>query len=49
MSLETRTKQFKGRSREEFSDFMSCMLRWLPEERWTARKLLQHPWLQGID
>lgn len=49
MSLGTRMRQFSGESREEFLDFMGCMVRWLPEERWTARQLLQHSWLNGIN
>lgn len=28
-----------------FLDFLTSMLRWVPEERGTAATLLRHPWL----
>jgi serine/threonine protein kinase len=31
--------------KEGFLDFITQALRWDPRERWTARKLSQHPWL----
>jgi serine/threonine-protein kinase SRPK3 len=35
----------EGDDKELFLDFVSHMLRWLPEERKTAKELLEHPWL----
>ncbi|KAL8861012.1 MAG: hypothetical protein Q9178_002525 [Gyalolechia marmorata] len=35
----------KGEDKQLFLDFVSHMLRWLPEERKTAKELLEHPWL----
>ncbi|KAF2723595.1 kinase domain-containing protein [Polychaeton citri CBS 116435] len=36
-----------GREVEPFLQFTRSMLKWLPEERKTARELLQDPWLQA--
>lgn len=47
-SLKCRSKNLDGESQVLFLDFMSCMLRWLPEQRLTAQQLLQHPWLEGV-
>jgi serine/threonine-protein kinase SRPK3 len=38
-------KHLKGEERELFIDFAKKMIRWLPEERWTAKQLLEHPFL----
>lgn len=35
----------KGNDQRLFLEFMRKMLRWLPEERWSARKLYDDPWL----
>jgi len=35
-----------GEEQKEFFDFLKSMLRWLPEERLSARQLLEHPWLK---
>ena len=35
----------KGKDKQLFLDFVSQMLQWLPEERKTAKELLEHPWL----
>ncbi|KAK3073003.1 hypothetical protein LTR53_005776 [Teratosphaeriaceae sp. CCFEE 6253] len=45
-SLATRMKHTPEQSRAQILDIVSCMLRWLPEDRLTARDLLKHPWLQ---
>jgi len=34
-----------GEEQEQFFNFMKAMLRWLPEERLSAKELLKHPWL----
>ncbi|CAG8213933.1 unnamed protein product [Penicillium olsonii] len=41
-SLETR---LSGSEKLEFLKFLRSMLKWLPEERRTARQLLEDPWL----
>ncbi|KAA1478286.1 kinase-like protein [Dentipellis sp. KUC8613] len=37
-----------GRDNSEFLRFMRRILRWVPEDRPTARELLQDPWLAGV-
>jgi len=49
VTLDDRLKQLHGHNRDEFLDFMMCMLRWLLESRLTARQLLEQPRLQGIE
>lgn len=34
-----------GRNKEMFLEFMKGMLQWKPEDRKTAKELLQDPWL----
>jgi serine/threonine protein kinase len=36
-----------GREKDMILDFMSKMLKWVPEERATAEELLEDPWLSG--
>ena len=38
-------KRLAGEEKEDFIRFMRSMLKWLPEERKTARQLLEDPWL----
>ncbi|GFF68149.1 serine/threonine-protein kinase SRPK [Aspergillus lentulus] len=45
VSLESLEKRLSGQEKELYLQSMSPMLKWLPEERWTARQLLEHPWL----
>ena len=45
LSFENSIKRIKGKDKELFIDFIKKMLCWLPEERWTAKQLLSHPWL----
>lgn len=45
VSLESREKRLAGREKELFIQFMKSMLKWLPEQRKTARQLLEDPWL----
>lgn len=42
-------KNLKGEERELFIDFAKKMICWLPEERWTAKQLLEHPFLTKKD
>ncbi|KAL3451850.1 kinase-like domain-containing protein [Aspergillus insuetus] len=44
-SLESSEKFLEGRNKEMFMDFMRGMLQWRPEDRKTAKELLQDPWL----
>lgn len=44
-SFESSITRFRGDDKELFIDFAQKMVRWLPEERWSAKQLLQHPWL----
>ncbi len=30
------------------TDFLLCMFKWEPKERWTAAQLLEHYWLKMI-
>ena len=46
LSFEISICQTKGEEKELFIDFAKKMLCWLPEERWTAKQLLEHPWLK---
>jgi serine/threonine-protein kinase SRPK3 len=32
--------------KEQFLNFVQCLLRWLPEERLTAGQAYYHPWLR---
>ncbi len=34
-----------GQEQKEFIDFLKSMLCWMPEERLSAKQLLEHPWL----
>ncbi|KAE8351352.1 kinase domain protein [Aspergillus coremiiformis] len=45
VSLESLEKRLSGQEKKEFIKFMRSMLKWLPEERKTARQLLEDPWL----
>ena len=45
-SFESSITRIKGKDKELFVDFAKKMICWLPEERWTARQLLEHPWLK---
>jgi serine/threonine-protein kinase SRPK3 len=36
---------WQGEEKELFIDFARKMLKWVPEERWTAKQLLEHPFL----
>ncbi|KAL4877116.1 kinase-like domain-containing protein [Aspergillus karnatakaensis] len=45
ISLETLEKRLSGDEKELFLAFLRSMLKWLPEERLTAKQLLDHPFL----
>ncbi|KAJ6014554.1 hypothetical protein N7540_009145 [Penicillium herquei] len=44
-SMESLEKRLSGPEKEQFISFLKSMLRWLPEERKTAKQLLDDPWL----
>lgn len=45
MSLEESEKVVQRKGKELFLSFMKGMLQWRPEDRKTARQLLEDPWL----
>lgn len=47
VSLEKSEAFLDGRNKELFLAFMGGMLQWRPEDRKTAKELLQDPWLNG--
>ncbi|GAB1209484.1 hypothetical protein APSETT445_008263 [Aspergillus pseudonomiae] len=46
-TLERSEEFLEGRNKEMFIGFMRGMLQWRPEDRKTAKDLLQDPWLNG--
>ncbi|MCJ1389148.1 hypothetical protein MMC18_002003 [Xylographa bjoerkii] len=48
LSLENSEENLDGRKKELFLQFIRKMLCWVPEERKTARELLEDPWLNGV-
>lgn len=44
-TLENSITTLEGEDKELFLDFARKMLQWLPEDRWSAKQLLEHPWL----
>ncbi|KAL9117895.1 MAG: hypothetical protein Q9187_005561 [Circinaria calcarea] len=48
LSLEDSEENLKGKNKELFLQFMRSMLRWVPEERKTAKELLEDPWLNTL-
>lgn len=46
ISWEQSVTHMQGENKESFIDFAKKMIAWLPEERWTAKQLLEHPWLK---
>ena len=47
LTLEGVEENLDGEKKEEFLQFVRCMLQWRPEDRWTAKELLAHPWMRG--
>lgn len=45
IALENSEEFLSGRNKEMFLNFMKGMLQWRPEDRKTAKELLQDPWL----
>ena len=44
-SLEDTVPSLQGEEKRRFLEFVMQMLQWLPENRKTARQLLEDPWL----
>lgn len=47
-TLENSTPMLEGQERALFINFARRMLTWLPEQRATAKELLDDPWLKSI-
>jgi serine/threonine-protein kinase SRPK3 len=47
LTLEGSEENLDGEKKEKFLQFVRCMLQWRPEDRWTAKELLGHPWVKG--
>lgn len=45
VSLESQEMRLLGREQGSFLEFIRSMLQWLPEERRTAKQLLDDSWL----
>lgn len=45
-TLESHASTLAGHDREQFLNFVRCLLCWLPEERLTAGQAYYHPWLR---
>ncbi|KAI6853107.1 putative splicing factor 3B subunit 3 [Hortaea werneckii] len=45
MSFEALLERFEGEDKTAALDFVRCIFHWKPEERSTAKELLQHPFL----
>ena len=45
-SLESSEEQLNGKNKALFLDLLRKMLQWVPEERQTAKQLLNHSWLR---
>jgi len=46
MSLDRSEENLEGKRKEEFLEFIRGMLQWRPEDRKTAKQLLDDPWLK---
>jgi hypothetical protein len=47
LSLEQSETQLDGQVKTAFLNFIRSMLKWVPEERRTAKELLNDPWVNG--
>lgn len=47
LTLERSEENLDGEKKEEFLLFVKCMLQWRPDDRWTAKQLLEHSWMRG--
>lgn len=47
ISMEKSEENLSGQDKQQFLQFMRSMLQWVPEERKTAKELLDDPWLNS--
>lgn len=47
LSWDQAITHMQGDNKASFIDFAKKMIAWVPEERWTAKQLLEHPWLKS--
>lgn len=47
LSWDLAVTHMQGDNKASFIDFAKKMIAWDPEERWTAKQLLEHPWLKS--
>lgn len=47
-SLEDEEENLEGKEKRKFLTFLNGMVRWVPEERKTARELIDDPWLNNL-
>jgi len=45
ISFDSSIQRLRGEEKELFLDMAQHMICWVPEERWTAKQLLEHPYL----
>jgi hypothetical protein len=48
MSLESSEEKLEEDEKDRFLAFMRGMMQWRPEDRKTARQLLEDPWLNDL-
>lgn len=48
-SLEMSETRLEGENREMFLQMMRGMLTWRPEDRKTAKQMLDEPWLKNVE
>lgn len=46
-TFESRTMSLQGEDKRGFIEFAQRVLKWLPEERATAKELYEDPWLSS--
>ncbi|CAG8070855.1 unnamed protein product [Penicillium nalgiovense] len=46
-SFKSTLSKFNGEEKRMFISFVNRMIKWKPEERSTAKELLQDPWLHN--
>ncbi|KAF2819465.1 kinase domain-containing protein [Ophiobolus disseminans] len=47
LTLGSSEENLTGKAQRDFLEFMRCMLQWKPENRQTAKQLLNHAWLKS--
>jgi serine/threonine-protein kinase SRPK3 len=47
-SLEGEEENLEGEEKMKFLTFLGGMVRWMPEERKTAKELIDDPWLNNL-